>query len=84
MPDVLDVFRARCEARAILWAAGEFGDTDVHLPGKGASLQIAVDALVPAQARLAIDHGVSIDESQAIMAAAFRAVKPKAAGGIDE
>lgn len=68
MPNPIDVFRARCEARALLWQAGEFGD-----PDDPRSLHTAVDALVYP----AVDASFALgsDAVQAIMAAAFEAVR---------
>lgn len=76
-PTLLEMFEVRCEARAKLWAAGEFGPPDNPM-----SLHAAVDALVPAAVVLATEHGVSIEATQAILAKHFqvRWVWPKAAG----
>lgn len=68
MLDPIDVFRARCEARALLWQAGEFGD-----PDDARSLHTAVDELLAASLRLL--PAVSIGTSQAVMAIAFDAVR---------
>jgi hypothetical protein len=55
-----DVFRARCEARALLWQAGEL------------TLQEAVDVLA---LWICVDSRLDPDRAQAIMAAAFAKVR---------
>ncbi len=59
----LRVFIARCEARALLWQAGEF---DLHE---------AVDVLQAAAVRDGLVAGIGQDAVQAIMAKAFEAVR---------
>ena len=58
--DLLDVLRERAEARAYLWAAGEF------------DLQEAVDKLQADAARDGLVQRIGQDAVQAILAAAFR------------
>ena len=57
------VFRARAEARALLWQAGEF---DLHE---------AVDALQAAAVANGLVSEIGQDAVQAIMAAAFQKVR---------
>lgn len=59
----VDVFRARAEARAVLFAAGEL------------DLQEAVDALQAAAIATAVIAAIGQDAVQAIMASAFGAVR---------
>jgi hypothetical protein len=58
----LEVFRARAEARALLWQAGEF---DLHE---------AVDVLQAAAVRDGLIDAIGQDAVQAIIAEAFRKV----------
>ena len=58
-PDNLKVFVARCEARALLWQAGEL------------SLHDAVDVLEEARKKFELDA----DQAQLLMARAFSAVR---------
>jgi hypothetical protein len=60
MPTPLEIFKARCQARALLWQAGEF------------TLHQAVDELEACGRALQLDT----DEAQAIMSTAFAAVRP--------
>lgn len=62
-PDALTVFRARAEARAALYAAGEY---DLHT---------AVDVLQHDAERLGLVAEYGQDEIQRLMAAAFRPVR---------
>ena len=59
----LDIFRARAEARALLFAAGEL---DLHL---------AVDELQHAAAKARLISAIGQDGVQAIMSGAFGAVR---------
>jgi hypothetical protein len=63
-PDNLEIFRSLCEANAVLWQAGEFGH-DAH------ALHRAVDRCYRRQLKLKLDT----DAAQAVMAAAFAAVR---------
>jgi hypothetical protein len=56
----VDIFRARAEARALLWQAGEF---DLHQ---------AVDVLQQAAVETKLVVAIGEDGVQAIMAASFR------------
>ena len=60
----IQVFRARCEARAILFAAGAL------------NLQEAVDALQAAAAASGLVDQIGQDRAQQIMSDAFCAVRP--------
>lgn len=60
MPTPLEIFKARCQARALLWQAGEF------------TLLQAVDELEAYARELALDT----DEAQVIMSTAFATVRP--------
>jgi hypothetical protein len=66
-PDNLEIFRSLCEANAVLWQAGEFGDDE-------RALQRAVDHCYAHQRRLKL-LGRRTDAAQAVMAAAFKAVR---------
>jgi hypothetical protein len=61
--DPIVAFRARCEARAILWAACEF------------DLPTAVDKLQADAVRDGLVDEIGQDEVQRIMAAAFHRVR---------
>ena len=61
--DPVEVFRARCEARALLWRANEFG------------LHEAVDKLRHDAERGGLVERIGQDRVQAIMAAAFHTVR---------
>lgn len=63
--DAVAVFKARCEARALLYGAG---DLDLH---------DAVDELEQFARALGINRKIGIDGSQAIMAAAFKPVRER-------
>ena len=65
-PDPLDILRARCEARAYLYAAGEIAD-----------LQDAVDALQDHAKRHDLIDRYGQDAMQRVIADAFRAVQAK-------
>ena len=69
-PDPLDVFVARCSARAKLYAAGEL------------ELQHAVDELQFAAVRYGLVHKLGQDRIQVIIADAFRPVR-EALGDFD-
>jgi hypothetical protein len=62
-PSALEIFIARCEARAVLWAAGEL------------SLHDAVDVLQADAVRDGLVAEIGQDAVQAIMAKAFEAVR---------
>jgi hypothetical protein len=62
--DPCEVFRARCEARALLYVAGEL---DLHE---------AVDVLQAHAIASGLVPQIGQDAVQAIMAAAFRPVRP--------
>jgi hypothetical protein len=63
MANSVRIFTARCEARALLWQAGEF---DLHE---------AVDVLQAAAMRDGLVAAIGQDAVQALMAAAFTAVR---------
>ena len=58
-PDTLEAFRARCEARALLVAAGEYG------------LHDAVDGLQDAAVNAGLVKALGQDRVQAVLAEAF-------------
>jgi hypothetical protein len=67
--DPLEAFRARCEARALLYGAGEF---DVHE---------AVDVLQAAAVGSGLVKSIGQDAVQAIMADAFRPIREREESG---
>jgi hypothetical protein len=62
--DPVEVFRARCEARAMLYAAGEY---DLH---------DAVDVLQESAVKLGLVESIGQYAVQRIMAEAFAKVRP--------